>query len=57
MRMIGLFNPKMKFVAQLLAYFGDHEDPFYAGKTWQELGKPQTTLEMFANQLRQRQTL
>lgn len=57
MRVIGLFNPKMKFVAHLFAYFGDHEDPFYAGETWKELGKPTTTLEMFANQLRQRQTL
>ena len=53
MRMIGLFNPKMKFVAHLFAYFGDHEDPFYAEKIWQELGKPTTTLEMFAQELRQ----
>ena len=53
MRMIGLFNPKMKFVAHLFAYFGDHEDPFYAGETWKKLGKPTTTLEMFATQLRQ----
>lgn len=53
MRMIGFFNPKMKFVAHLFAYFGDHEDPFYAGETWKKLGKPTTTLEMFATQLRQ----
>lgn len=57
MRMIGLFNPKMKFVAHLFAYFGDHEDPFYAEKTWEELGKPSTTLEMFANGLRQSRNL
>ena len=57
MRMIGLFNPKMKFVAHLFAYCGDHEDPFYAEETWQELGKPTTTLEMFANQLRQSRNL
>lgn len=54
MKIIGLFNPKMKFVAHLFEYFGNHEDPFYAGKTWQELGKPKTTLEMFAKGLRQR---
>jgi uncharacterized protein YbjT (DUF2867 family) len=52
-RMIGLFNPKMKFVAHLFAYFGNHEDPFYAEKTWKELGKPTTTLEMFSRDLRQ----
>jgi len=48
MRMIGLFNPKMKFVAHLFAYFGDHEDPFYAKETWEKLGEPTTTLEVFA---------
>lgn len=52
-RIIGLFNARMKFVAHLFAYFGSHEDPFYAEQTWQELGKPTTTLEMFAKGLRQ----
>lgn len=56
-RIIGFFNPKMKFVAHLFAYFGDHEDPFYSAATWRELGKPTTTLEMFANNLRQKRTL
>lgn len=51
---IGLFNSRMKFVGHLFAYFGSHEDPFYAGETWQNLGKPTTTLEMFAQGLRQR---
>ncbi|MFT8646361.1 SDR family oxidoreductase [Gluconacetobacter sp.] len=53
MRMIGLFNPKMKFVAHLFAYFGDHEDPFYAEEAWEKLGRPTTTLEMFAHGLRE----
>lgn len=58
MKIIGFFNPKMKFVAHLFEYFGNHEDPFYAEQTWQELGKPKTTLEMFAKKLRQKnQTL
>ena len=52
MRTIGLFNKKMKFVSHLFAYFGSHEDPFYAQKTWQHLGTPTTTLEMFATNLR-----
>ena len=51
---IGLFNSRMKFIGHLFAYFGSHEDPFYAGKTWQDLGKPTTTLEIFAKSLRQR---
>jgi hypothetical protein len=56
-RMIGLFNPKMKFVAHLFAYFGNHEDSFYAEETWRELGKPTTTLEMFSKRLRQSQEI
>ena len=51
-RIIGLFNSKMRFVAHLFAYFGNHEDPFYAEQTWKELGKPTTTLEAFAKGLR-----
>lgn len=52
MRLIGLFNPRMRFVAHLFAYFGNHEDPFYAERTWRELGKPTTTLVEFAKSLR-----
>lgn len=51
MKLIGLFNPKIKFVAHLFDYFGNHEDPFYATKTWKDLGKPETTLEMFIKRL------
>ena len=54
MRIIGLFNPKMRFVAQMFSYFGDHEDPFYAERTWRELGKPTMTLVEFAKGLRRR---
>ena len=53
MRVVGLFNPKMRFVAHLFAYFGNHEDPFYAAKTWAALGKTATTLKAFASSLRQ----
>ncbi|WP_263384603.1 SDR family oxidoreductase [Granulicella arctica] len=53
-RIIGLFNTKMKFVSHLFAYFGSHEDPFYAADTWRNLGKPTTTLAMFARELRKR---
>jgi uncharacterized protein YbjT (DUF2867 family) len=55
-RAIGFFSPRMKFIGHLFAYFGSHEDPFYADRTWRELGKPTTTLEMFARGLRQRPT-
>ena len=57
MRIIGLFNPKMRFVAHLFAYFSNHEDPFYAERTWKELGKPTTTLVEFAQSLRRKAAL
>ncbi len=52
MRLVGLFNPRMRFVAHLFAYFGNHEDLFHADRTWRELGKPTTTLVEFAKALR-----
>ncbi len=57
MRIIGLFNPRMRFVAHLFAYFGNHEDPFYAAQTWKELGKPTVTLVEFAKGLRRKAAL
>ena len=54
MRIIGLFNRRMRFVAHLFAYFGNHEDPFYAEQAWKEFGKPTTTLVDFAQGLRRK---
>lgn len=50
-RFLGFFSAKMKFIAHLFAYFGSHEDPFYAAKTWELLGKPTMTVEIFAKGL------
>ena len=51
-RLVSLFDKRMKFVAELFEYFGNHEDPFYAAQTWKDLGKPTTTLDAFAKDLR-----
>nr|WKF60763.1 NAD(P)H azoreductase [Paraburkholderia busanensis] len=50
---LGIFNPRMKFLGHLFAYFGDHEDPFFAYETWKDLGKPTTSVVAFAKGLRQ----
>jgi hypothetical protein len=55
-RVLGLFGPRIEFVGHLFAYFGSHEDPFYADQTWRDLGKPKTSVEMFARGLRQSPT-
>jgi uncharacterized protein YbjT (DUF2867 family) len=49
---IGLFSPKMKFLGHMFSYFDQTPDPFYADETWQELGKPTTTVQEFARQLK-----
>jgi uncharacterized protein YbjT (DUF2867 family) len=49
---IGLFSPKMKFLGHMFSYFDNTPDPFYADETWQELGKPTTTVQEFALQLK-----
>ena len=49
---LGIFSPKMKFIGHLFGYFSSHEDFFYADETWLNLGKPTTTIEEFARDLR-----
>jgi uncharacterized protein YbjT (DUF2867 family) len=56
-QLLGLFNPKMRFIGHLFAYFSRHEDPFYADGTWQVLGKPTTTIERFSKGLRLARTV
>lgn len=51
-KVIGLFSPKMKFLGHMFSYFDQTPDPFYAAETWQELGKPTTTVQEFARQLK-----
>lgn len=51
-KVIGLFSPKMKFLGHMFSYFDNTPDPFYAEETWQELGKPTTTIQEFARQLK-----
>jgi len=51
-RGIGIFNPKMRFLAHMFAYFEKTNDTFLAEETWRDLGKPNDTIEDFARKLR-----
>jgi uncharacterized protein YbjT (DUF2867 family) len=51
-RGVGVFNPKMRFLAHMFAYFEKTEDSFLAEETWRDLGKPNDTIEDFARKLR-----
>lgn len=53
-RIMGVFNPHMRFLAHLFGYFERQPDPLYSEITWQELGKPTTSIEVFARAARQR---
>jgi uncharacterized protein YbjT (DUF2867 family) len=54
-RLLGIFNPKLRFVGHLFAYFSRLEDPFCADRTGQDLGKPTTTIERFSKGRRLKQ--
>ncbi|GMM50621.1 hypothetical protein DASB73_015790 [Starmerella bacillaris] len=55
MKLIGIFSPKMKFLAHLFEYFGNNEEVFYSEETWEVFGKPSVTLEEFCKTLREKE--
>lgn len=56
-RLIGLFNPEMRFLGHMFSYFGQTKvEPFQARSTWDELGKPTVTIEEYARRLKRKPT-
>ena len=51
LKFIGLFNPQLKYVAKILEVINNCEEKFESKNTWNELGKPQITIENYANGL------
>lgn len=49
---LGIFIPKMKHLAQLFGFYEKTNEQFYAKKTWDDLGKPQVSLEEFSQQFK-----
>lgn len=56
-RTLGIFSPKMSHLAQLFGFYEKKNEAFYAQKTWNELGKPRTSLEEFAQQFKEEKSL
>ncbi|MBL7785990.1 MAG: NmrA family NAD(P)-binding protein [Chitinophagales bacterium] len=50
MKFMGIFMPSMKFVSNLMNVMLFNVETFEAQKAWDELGKPQLTIEKFAQQ-------
>lgn len=50
MKFLGLFIPQMKFLSNLMSVMLNNVETFEAQKTWDELGKPQITIDDFAKQ-------
>lgn len=47
-KLLGLFSPAMDYVRHISEALNTTPEPFGAGATWAELGRPQTTLASFA---------
>ena len=45
LKFIGIFNPQLKYVSKILEVINNCNEKFDAQKTWDELGKPQITIE------------
>ena len=45
LKFIGIFNPQLKYVSNILEVINNCNEKFDAQKTWDELGKPQITIE------------
>ena len=51
LKFIGLFSPKLNFVAHIIDTINNYEEKFESHQTWEELGKPTITIEQYAKQL------
>ncbi len=56
-RTIGVFAPKMAHLAELFGFYEKTNEVFLSQKTWQDLGKPRTSLEEFALQFKDEKSL
>jgi len=50
LKFISLFSPQIKFLAQLADVSARNIETFESESTWKDLGKPETTIAMFATQ-------
>lgn len=50
-KVFGIFVPQMKFLSNLMNVMLKNEENFEAKKTWEELGKPQITIEQYAKNI------
>ena len=48
LKLIGVFNPTLKYVCKLMDALNNNPEPFDSQETWDELGKPTITLKEFA---------
>lgn len=51
LKILGLFSPRMNYLWHILQALNQYPEKFQAKTTWDELGKPTTTLEDFARGL------
>ncbi len=47
LKVIGIFNKKVRMVAKMGAFFSNYKEEFRAEQTWKELGEPQYNIDNF----------
>lgn len=52
LKFFGMFNTKMNYGAHILKALNNYPEKFMAQKTWDELGKPETTIAEYARQFK-----
>jgi len=48
LKFFGLFSTKMNYGAHILEALNNYPEKFMAQKTWDDLGKPETTVKKYA---------
>jgi uncharacterized protein YbjT (DUF2867 family) len=54
LKFIGLFNPQLAYISKILDIINTTPEPFMAQQTWDELGKPDTTVKKYAEELNEK---
>jgi hypothetical protein len=51
LKFLGIFSNKASYGAHIINSINNYPETFRAEETWQRLGKPETTLDVFAEKL------
>lgn len=50
-KLIGFFSHELRYASKITEALNNYQEPFQAENTWEELGKPEITIERFAKEI------